>query len=57
LPHKLAQILKDIQKENINKQQEGNSGEVKLKKCPECGAETYDKANCICFTCGISHCN
>lgn len=56
LPHAVAQILKDVQKENILKERE-RTGEVKLAKCPECGAEAYDKANCICHSCGQSNCN
>ena len=56
LPHSVAQILKDIQKENIIREQE-ETGEIKLAKCPECSAEAYDKANCICYSCGQSNCN
>jgi len=56
LPHQVAQILKDIQKENAKKH-EKETGEVQLKECSECGNKTYDKANCICYTCGFSSCN
>ena len=28
-----------------------------LAKCDECGTMSYDKPNCICYSCGFSSCN
>lgn len=56
LPHQVAQILKEVQKENLERKQK-ESGEIKLNKCSECGNDTYDKVNCICYSCGMSTCN
>lgn len=39
-----------IKKENIPSKR-------KLAKCDECGADSYDKANCLCYSCGFSSCN
>lgn len=30
---------------------------MKLAKCADCGANSYDKANCLCYSCGFSSCN
>lgn len=30
---------------------------IKLAKCASCGANAYDKGNCICNACGVSKCN
>lgn len=56
LPFQVANILKQIQKEILIKES-NKTNELKLAKCPSCDEEKYDKANCICYACGISHCN
>lgn len=41
-----------------NETAKGSSlSERKLAKCVECGADSYDKANCLCYACGYSSCN
>jgi ribonucleoside-diphosphate reductase alpha chain len=57
LSSQLANILKQLQKEKMTIQSSTSKNEIKLAKCPSCGVEAYDKANCICHSCGVSKCN
>ncbi|PPA87673.1 adenosylcobalamin-dependent ribonucleoside-diphosphate reductase [Brevibacillus laterosporus] len=56
LPFAVANILKGVQKERLSETSKGKSG-VKLQRCPDCKESSYDKGNCICYSCGASKCN
>lgn len=58
LPSAIASILINIQKDNLKLEaKSGDKKEMKLAECPNCGADAYDKGNCICMACGVSKCN
>jgi ribonucleoside-diphosphate reductase alpha chain len=67
LPSVVANLLKGIQKEWLSTEiipetKVKNPNKIKmlgLSKCPSCGEQTFDKANCECKhpDCGISKCN
>jgi ribonucleoside-diphosphate reductase alpha chain len=64
LAFRVANILKEIQKErliigvlNTTETVVKKNKTIKLARCSSCGANTFDKANCICYTCGASKCN
>jgi hypothetical protein len=57
LPHAVASILRQIQKESIELEVLSEKKQFELAECTECGEKAYDKGNCLCHACGQSKCN
>jgi ribonucleoside-diphosphate reductase alpha chain len=57
LPSAIANILSQIQKENMEIEIKSGKKKFELAECPNCGEKAYDKGNCICHACGVSKCN
>lgn len=57
LPYAIANVLKQIQKENMEFEIKTGKKEFELAECPVCKEKAYDKGNCICHACGTSKCN
>lgn len=59
LPSQVARLISDIQykKIEIGGIKKEKKEKPQLGKCKSCGENMYDKANCICYSCGTSSCN
>ena len=57
LASQVANILKQLQKEKLLIHTSTKKENFELAECPSCGEKTYDRANCICHSCGVSKCN
>ena len=57
LPSVVANILQEIQKDKMKSEIKKGGKEIVLTKCQDCGANAFDRVNCICHVCGSSKCN
>jgi ribonucleoside-diphosphate reductase alpha chain len=51
-----AKIESHIEAEAINNINEAEKGGL-LAECPSCGEKSYNKAECVCYSCGASVCS